>query len=214
MTRKTVAIFVQHPKCSVQSCNGIIKALSPHYDFKIFSKHEIEDDFFNDVDVVAFPGGIGDSDNFDHLLKYHSNPIRNFIAAGGKYLGICMGAYWAGHHYLNILDSVTCEQYIKRPESGIRRYYSKAIPVTWNGAHHHAFFYDGPAFIGDESKFRTVARYSNGDPMAIIQGNIGLIGCHLESDRYWYDKKYLEPFYHQGVHHKLLRNFVDWLVYD
>jgi glutamine amidotransferase-like uncharacterized protein len=212
MARKTIAIFVQHPKCSVQSCNGIIKALSPHYDFKLFTKHEIEDDFFYDVDVVAFPGGVGDSDNYDHLLKYHANPIRDFIHAGGKYLGVCMGAYWAGHHYLNVLDSVTCNQYLKRPNSGIRRYYSKAIPVTWNGMQQHAFFYDGPAFIGDESKFKTVARYSNGDPMAIIQGNVGLIGCHLESERYWYNKKYLEPFYHNGIHHRLLRSFVDTLV--
>jgi len=207
-----VALFVQHPKCSVQSCNGIIRALYPHYEFKLFTKHEIEDDFFDDVDLVAFPGGVGDSDNYDHLLKYHDKPIRNFINSGGKYLGICMGAYWAGHHYLDVLDGVTCEQYIKRPNSGIRRYYSKAIPVTWRGQPLHSFFYDGPTFIGN-SNFNTIARYSNGDPMAIIQGNVGLIGCHMESEKFWYDKKYLEPYFHEGSHHKLLKNFVDQLVY-
>jgi len=47
---KTIALFLNHPKCSVQSGNGIIKALHPHYKFKIFTKHEVEDDFFDDED--------------------------------------------------------------------------------------------------------------------------------------------------------------------
>jgi hypothetical protein len=50
--------------------------------------------------------------------------------------------------------------------------------------------------------------------MAIIQGKIGLIGCHLESEKWWYDKKYLEPHWHNNQHHQLLLNFVDNLMYD
>jgi hypothetical protein len=73
------------------------------------------------------------------------------------------------------------------------------------------YFYDGCAFVGDNMD--VVATYSNGDPMAIIQGRIGLIGCHPESEQWWYDKKYLEPHYHNGVHHKLLLDFVNELVY-
>jgi len=67
--RRKIALFVHQPKCSVQSVNGIMQALTPHYDFKIFTKHELEDDFFDDVDMVAFPGGIGDSDSWDYLLR-------------------------------------------------------------------------------------------------------------------------------------------------
>ena len=48
------------------------------------------------------------------------------------------------------------------------------------------FFYDGCVFDGDQDRFHTVARYSNGDPMAIIQGNVGIIGCHPESEEFWY----------------------------
>ena len=74
------------------------------------------------------------------------------------------------------------------------------------------FFYDGCTFIGD-GKYETVAKYDNGEPMAIIQGNIGLIGCHPESESFWYDEpyKYLRVFYHDGDHHKLLLEFVDSL---
>jgi hypothetical protein len=72
------------------------------------------------------------------------------------------------------------------------------------------FFYDGCALVGDESKFQTVARYANGDPMAIIQNKIGLIGCHPESERHWYESySWLKGKYHEGRHFPLLLNFVD-----
>jgi hypothetical protein len=74
------------------------------------------------------------------------------------------------------------------------------------------YFYDGCALVGDENKFETVARYANNDPMAIIQNRVGLIGCHPESQQFWYDKKYLKPHWHQGQHHQLLLEFVDQLM--
>jgi hypothetical protein len=36
--KPTIALFIHDPKCSVQSGNGIIKALGSHYNFKLFSK--------------------------------------------------------------------------------------------------------------------------------------------------------------------------------
>jgi hypothetical protein len=49
--------------------------------------------------------------------------------------------------------------------------------------------------------------------MAIIQGNVGLIGCHPESLEYWYnDYKYIKEHWHNERHHKLLLNFVNKLV--
>lgn len=208
----TIGLFVQHPRCSVQSCNGLIKALGSDYTYKLFTKHEIEDDFFNNVDIVCFPGGIGDSDDFDTYFKHHGNLITNYIKRGGRYLGICMGAYWADKHYFNLLYGVESKQYIKQPKTCTRRYYSKPVECNWKGTPERIFFYDGPAFIGDESNFETIARYSNGDPAAIIQGRIGLIGPHLEAEEYWYDKPYLHKHWNQGKNHKLLKEFVNKLM--
>ena len=208
----TIALFVQHPKCSVQSCNGIIKALGPNYTYKLFTKHEIENDFFDNVDLLCFPGGVGDSDAFDTYFRHHGSFILDYIKSGGRYLGICMGAYWADKHYFNILYGVESKQYIKRPNTCTRRSYSKAIECNWNGTTDRFFFYDGPAFIGDERQFEVIARYSNGDPAAIIQDKIGLIGVHLEAEEYWYDKPYLHKHWNQGRHHKLLKEFVDKLI--
>ena len=74
------------------------------------------------------------------------------------------------------------------------------------------FFYDGCSLLGDNSKFETIATYVNNDPMAIIQNNIGLIGCHPESDEYWYEKSYMKKYWHNFLHHQLLLDFVDKLM--
>ena len=38
-----IAVFVHQPMCSIQSNNGIINALSEYYNFKIFTKQEVEE---------------------------------------------------------------------------------------------------------------------------------------------------------------------------
>ena len=212
--KSKIALFVCDPKCSVQSSNGVIKALSENYNFKLFSKNEVEQGFFDDVDMVAFPGGFGDSDSYDTILKNNKDVVVDFVARGGKYLGICMGAYWAGKDYFNILDKVDAVQYIKRPDTCTRRPHAKNMPVMWRNQSYDMFFHDGCALVGDEnSPYETIATYSNGDNMAIIQNRIGLIGCHPESEKFWYDGySWLRGKYHNGTQHELLLNFVNELM--
>lgn len=201
-----IAIFIHQPVCAVDSANGIIKSLSSQHSFKLFSQDEVEYTFFDDVDCVCFPGGFGDADRFDRLLKWNYDAVKAFIDQGGRYLGICMGAYWAGPHYFNILNNLEVEQYIRRPNACTRRPHPKAMPVTWEGQSKRMYFYDGCTIIGNDME--VVATYSNGDPMAVIQNNIGLIGCHPESQKFWYDKRYLAPHWHNGDHYQLLLDFV------
>jgi len=212
--KSKIALFVCDPKCSVQSTNGVINALSSHYNFKLFSKNEVENGFFDDVDMVVFPGGIGDSDSYDTVLKNNKDVVVDFVTRGGKYLGICMGAYWAGKDYFNILDKVDAVQYIRRPNTCTRRPHAKNMPVMWRNQPCNMFFYDGCALVGDEnSPYETIATYSNGDNMAIIQNRIGLIGCHPESEQFWYDGySWLKGKYHNGTQHELLLNFVNELM--
>jgi len=212
--KPTIALFLHQPKCSVQSGNGIMKALSDDYRFKIFTKHDLEEDFFNDVDMVCVPGGIGDADSFDYLMRENSPRIKDFVMNGGKYLGICMGAYWADKNYFDILDKVDAVQYITQPNTCTRRPHAKNMPVMWRNEPCNMFFYDGCALVGgDMSPYETVATYSNGDNMAIIQNRIGLIGCHPESENHWYESySWMRGKYHNGSQHKLLLNFVNELM--
>jgi len=211
--KPTIALFVYDPKCSVQSANGVMSALGQYYNFKIFSKSTLESNFFDNVDMIAVPGGVGDADTFESLFKNNGSRVRDFVARGGRYLGICMGAYWAGKHYLNILDDVDAVQYITRPGTDTRRPHAKNLDVTWQEEPTKMFFYDGCALVGNQHKFTTVATYANGDAMAIYQKRIGLIGCHPEAEQFWYDSySYMRGKWHNGVQHRLLLDFANELT--
>jgi hypothetical protein len=207
--KQTIALFLHDPQCSVQSGNGIIKALGAFYNFKIFSRNEVEDNFFDDVDIVAVPGGFGDASSFDRAFIHNYDSVKKFIHNGGKYLGICMGAYWAGKHYFNILQDVDAVQYITQPNTDTRRPHAKNLDIVWNGFPEKMYFYDGCALVGNGT-FDTIATYANGDAMAIIQNNIGIIGCHPEADQFWYDSySWLKGKY--SSKHTLLLDFVNQL---
>ena len=211
--KPTIALFIYDPKCSVQSGNGIISSLSSHYNFKLFSKNRLEADFFDGVDMIAVPGGFGDSDSYERLFQHNGQRVIDFVRNGGRYLGICMGAYWAGSNYFDILDRVDAVQYLARPGTDTRRPHAKNISITWNGQADNMFWYDGCALVGDKSKFKTVATYANGDAMSIVQNRIGLIGCHPESQQFWYDSySWMRGKYHNGRHHNLLLEFTDQLM--
>jgi glutamine amidotransferase-like uncharacterized protein len=207
--KPTIALFLYDPKCSVQSGNGVIKALESQYNFKIFSINSLEDNFFDDVDIIAVPGGFGDASSFDRAFKHNGKRVKEFVRKGGKYLGICMGAYWAGQHYLNMLDNVDAVQYITQPKTDTRRPHAKDINVNWNGSNTTMFFYDGCALVG-HGQYDRIATYANGDSMAIIQKNIGLIGCHPEAEPFWYDG-YTWMRNKYSSKHNLLLDFVNQL---
>jgi hypothetical protein len=208
--KPTIALFLYDPKCSVQSGNGVIHALQSDYNFKIFSINPLEDNFFDDVDMIAVPGGFGDANTFDRAFKHNKTRVRQFVQRGGKYLGICMGADWAGSNYFDIVDSVDAVQYITQPGTDTRRPHAKDLHILWRNRPERMFFYDGCALVGNTNKFDTIARYGNGDAMAIKQSNIGLIGCHPEAEQFWYDSySYMKGKY--ASKHHLLLDFVTQL---
>jgi glutamine amidotransferase-like uncharacterized protein len=207
--KPTIALFLYDPKCSVQSGNGVIRALQDYYNFKIFSINPLEDNFFDDVDIIAVPGGFGDASSFERAFRHNKLRIEQFVQRGGKYLGICMGAYWAGSHYFNMLDQVDAVQYITQPGTDTRRPHAKNIKINWHNTDTPMFFYDGCALVGN-GKYHIVATYANGDAMAIIQKNIGLIGCHPEAELFWYDSyTWMRGKY--ASKHSLLLDFVNQL---
>ena len=207
--KPTIALFLYDPKCSVQCGNGMIHALQSDYNFKIFSINPLEDNFFDDVDMIAVPGGIGDAASFERAFKHTKHRVKKFVQDGGKYLGICMGAYWAGQHYFDILDNVDAVQYITQPGTDTHRPHAKDLKVTWHGTDTTMFFYDGCALVGN-GKYDTIATYSNSDAMAIIQKNIGIIGCHPEAEPFWYDGYTWMRGKYASKHHLLL-DFVNQL---
>ena len=207
-----VAVFVNHPQCSVQSAHGIVRTLTGTFDVDCIGRHQLRDRILKKYDLLAVPGGIGDSDTWHDIIEPCQDSIANHILRGKRYLGICMGAYWAGSHYLNLLNGVDTVQYIKRPDSDVKRSWGTVTEVDWLGVKESMYFYDGCAFVDTGGSYDVVARYKNNDPAAIIQGNLGLIGPHPESDIYWYDRSGIKPYWHEYRHHQLLFDFVQRLM--
>lgn len=209
-----IAIFIDHPRCSVDGVNAIMNALQSKYQFKIFTRHRVLDNFFNDVDLIIVPGGTGDAATFEKVMKHHKQNIKQYIDDGGHYLGICMGAYWASGDYFDIIKGRSCVQYMNRPGSNTRRPHPKDLEVTWRGKKEKIYWYDGCSIVGN-GKLDVVATYPNGDVMAAYQGRVGLIGSHPEADKDWYSshswmKKKWEPTKQHNW--SLLLKFVDDLL--
>lgn len=210
--QKIIAIYEQVPIADPECVSALKKVLMTQYKVKILHHNTLTEDNLNDVDCIAFPGGLENVDNFNTLLINKKELIQQFVNRGGGYLGICMGAYLADEEYFDLLKDIKVKQYVLTNKADWQSEKEITIlPVTWYRYNYHMYFYDGPAFIGDLSKVKKIATYSNKKAMAIIQDKIGLIGCHPESQLDWYDGK-LRRFWHKEEHHRLLLNFVDILL--
>lgn len=210
--KPTAALFVNHPECSVQCASGIYEALHNDFTTIIFDRSKLKESYLKKFDMIIFPGGVGDSETFHKYIGSEADIIRNFVGKGKRYLGICMGAYWAGHHYFDIVNNIDIVQYIRRPNTDIKRSFGTLAKITWNNEPMQMYFYDGAAMIG--KNFTTIATYKNKDPMAVIQNHIGLIGCHPESMKSWYTRNTMKLYWHEYYHHKLLSNFTKLLFQD
>jgi glutamine amidotransferase-like uncharacterized protein len=214
--KPTIAVFIHDPQCETECAVGMIEGLVRDFNIRTFGIDEFNIEFLRTVDAVAFPGGMGDADDFyDIFTEDHIDALHTFIGIyNGKYLGICMGAYWASQHYFDVVPNLEIAQYIEQPDADITYDGPTVADVTWNGKSETMYFYDG-CYIDGEG-MNVVATYANGLPMAAIQGNIGMIGCHPEAQQWWYDgveDNYKYDFYKH--HHKeLMAEFVKELVYE
>jgi glutamine amidotransferase-like uncharacterized protein len=204
-----LALFQHEPYCSRDCCAGIIAALTNQYEITVIGLSDLTLRALKEFDLIIFPGGRGEAAQFHAILRNHISIIHSYLDQGGRYLGICMGAYWADAYYFNVLKNIRCAQYIKRPQAEIRRSYPTLARINWDHQIQKMYFFDGCTFTGDFGETHIIATYANGDPMAILQNSVGLIGCHPESEAHWYHSKALKSAWHEYRHHQLLQNFVE-----
>ena len=212
MQKKTVSVYYNHPYCSTDSALGAVVALQDEYNVRLFSSDDYDRVLFTS-DMVVFPGGIGDADHFEKLFTQEQIwAMRSRVLTGDlKYLGICMGAYWADHRYFGLLQDLECEQHIKQPEPETSRSYGTVVDVLWYGRKTPMYFYDGCSIAGT-GRCEVVAKYeSNHNWAAVIQDNVGVIGPHPEATKHWFTyktHKYMKKAWHEGEHWNLLSDMV------
>ena len=134
--KPTLAVFIHDPQCETECALGMIEGLVRDFNIRTFGIDELNIEFLKTVDAVAFPGGMGDADDFyDIFTEDHIDAIHTFIGVyNGKYFGICMGAYWAGTDYFDIAVDLTIEQYIEQVGSEIPFDGPTVADVTWDGS--------------------------------------------------------------------------------
>ena len=225
--RASVSVYTEHPMCSIDCADAVCDLLAStgKYSVQMFGKDSfprLEDKsvLFNS-DCIIFPGGDGDADQFDEFLFTYRRGIRKYVKNGGRYLGICMGSYFAGKHYFDLLDkNIGYKQYIKRPNSTINKTTPSIVELTWKKEKKKIYFHDGPSFFIKQKKeldINVYAKYTNGDMAAFIQkygeGKIGLIGPHPEAPKWWfYTQPRVKDGWHDSIQHDLFLEFFDDLM--
>ncbi len=215
--KKTVAVRIDDSSAAAIECSdGMLQVLSSVYNVRQFTASDVTPALFAGVDLIVIPGGVGEADDYWQYFPRHAgNAIADYVAQGGHYLGVCIGAYWADRRYIDLFssDCIRVVQYIRQPTADIRRSYNTVANVIWEGERHNVYFRDGCTFIGDPLEYHTIATYANGQPMAIARNNIALIGGCLDSQLSWYQATpRLLPHWHGGRQHLLLLTVIDRLL--
>jgi glutamine amidotransferase-like uncharacterized protein len=114
--------------------------------------------------------------------------VKDFVSNGGKYLGFCMGADFAGSDPgMGLLEPGNTDGYIGSPGASVNNDADSTVPVAWRGQHRIHFFQDGAYIIPSKmAGERIIAYYDNGLVDALTKpygkGRVGVVGSHPEAE--------------------------------
>ncbi|MQA31953.1 BPL-N domain-containing protein [Modestobacter roseus] len=150
-----------------------------------------EPDVLATAALYAQPGG-GELDRAWRKLRTRGPAIREYVAAGGRYLGFCLGGYLAGGTPgFGLLPGDT-DQFISSPGARPTHTDDAVATVIWNGRRREMFFQDGAWFDLDPARgpAEVLATYENGLPAAVVApfgaGAVGVVGPHPEATPDWF----------------------------
>ncbi len=178
--------------------------LSKHPIRRMDAKQILQDSWQEDAALLVVPGG---RDIFYHeaLKKRGTEKIRDFVLAGGGYLGICAGGYF-GASAIEFEKGHRLEVCAKRdlgffpglaigPAYGLGKYSyenttgAEAAQISWRGDGMRVYYNGGCYFQGADlyPQIEILSRYMDlpNTPASIIRQNIGkgsaiLSGVHFE----------------------------------
>lgn len=150
----------------------------------------VSPDTLAEAAVYAQPGG-GEVKPAWRRLRGHATAIRDFVRAGGHYLGFCLGAYLAGATPGFALLPGDVNAYIRSPGASVRDTDDTVVEVRWRGRPRQMYFQDGPVIhLRPDASATVVATYDTGAPAAVVAtygaGRVGVVGPHPEADQSWY----------------------------
>jgi hypothetical protein len=145
------------------------------------------------VALYAQPGGDGSvRQGMTALGPASAAAIRSYVARGGHYLGICMGAYLAGSDPgMGLLAPGDTGEYDQTRGASVRTAAQGVIPVIWSGTVGYEYAQDPPYIIPSGVRGEKVlSRFTNHLVDALVRpyrrGALGVVGTHPEAGRTWF----------------------------
>jgi anthranilate/para-aminobenzoate synthase component II len=142
------------------------------------------------TDVIAFPGSNLDTDTFfNKLTASDVSSIISFVRGGGRYLGVCMGAFMMGKYYFGFVNI----DY--QDKSG--RSYKKATlaSVSFRGTTRKIYIEEPPEFgkMINDNQTEIISYFTRDNSINIFlkkigKGKVAGIASHPEADESWSNK--------------------------
>ena len=188
------------PDCS-ENVKTALQRLDPNYQIDFVGADEpidITPQTLARYDLYVQPGGGQDIPAaLDSLGDARAEAIRDYVAKGGRYLGLCMGAYLADDNNLGLIPQALDTE-AGRPGFEVSGIEDAAVRVTWDGQPDSVFYQDGPYFpkASAAAPYKVIATYHNGDVAAARytyeRGVVVLSGPHPEAGREWFENADIE----------------------
>lgn len=140
------------------------------------------------ADLYAQPGGDGGPTQAFKNPTQDISTIKEWVKAGGRYLGICLGGYYAGSWVFNMLPG-DADSYVNSPGSDISTTADTIVKVLWRDKLRYIFFQDGAYFTlsSTTTPATILARYKANNAIAAMvtafgKGKVAVSGPHPEGD--------------------------------
>ncbi len=195
---KRVAVYKGPGACDncPEEIAALARKLGPSYSVELLPPSRIRPEVLRQFDLYIQPGG----DNTMHVKKAigpsGEQAIRDYVAGGGRYLGICLGA--------TLASTGTDED--NRPLFGMLPIASHEIDtanmsarvgevnISLRGHGRRTVFLQDPPYMRvlpeGRDRVRVLATYPDGRAAAVSghygQGSAMLIGPHFEADSSWF----------------------------
>jgi hypothetical protein len=170
------------------------------------------------VKLYAQPGGDGDSYVTAYDEGFANDPgakaaIQSFVNNGGRYIGICMGAWFTASDAFDLIPG-SVEDW--PTTSGAEQTDATAnvlVNINWKGTNRKMFYQGGPNMVVNSGVTTTVlGTFNNGKVATVIipygNGKLGLSGPHPEAQADWYSSHNLEQQSTQDI----ANEFIDTLM--
>lgn len=191
------------------TCDGCAQTVAgllekERYSVRLVDEEQLDAEVLSSADLYVQPGGSDDiMDTLSVLSADQVQAIRDFVARGGRYLGICAGGYLAGRYAdqaadvpaFGLIELAEVEQEIADDNAA----QFIAIQLPTGNERRDVYYQAGPHFGSRlPAGARALAYYSGSRHIAARistygKGTVGLIGPHYEADGTWYAADGLPP---------------------